>query len=143
MQDDCENFVRFAFRNERFWCGECAHILILGQMIMILFASLLGSKFCHAPPFCVANCNGQIYYVVHRFQSMSRIVIHLGVHNHPITNGKCQESIEETRRLIIGEVDPTLDVKIFLISLSARKTFFVSYLFDHSTDGIVELLKGD
>jgi hypothetical protein len=74
---------------------------------------------------------------------MSRAVIHLGVHNHLITNGKCQESIEETRRMIVEEVDRTLDVKIFLISLSASKTFLVSYLLDDSTDGTMELLKGE
>jgi hypothetical protein len=53
---------------------------------MIPLTSSLGCKFCHALPFCVANCNGQIYYVVHKFESMSRMVIHFGVHNHPIAN---------------------------------------------------------
>ncbi len=45
--------------------------------------------------------------------------------------------------MIVEEVDRTLDVKIFLISLSASKTFLVSYLLDDSTDGTMELLKGE
>jgi hypothetical protein len=32
VQDDCENFLQFAVHNETFWCGECVHIAILGQM---------------------------------------------------------------------------------------------------------------
>jgi hypothetical protein len=69
-------------------------------MTMIPSSSLLKWKFCHSPPFCVTGYGGRIYYVVHRFWSMLRAVIHLGVHNHPIVDGKCRESIKETRRLI-------------------------------------------
>jgi hypothetical protein len=74
---------------------------------------------------------------------MSRATIHLGVHNHFIADGKCQELVEETRMLIVEEVDCTPNAKIFSISLSASKTFLVSYLLDDSSDGIMELLKGE
>ncbi len=143
MKDDCENFLRSASRNETFWCGECAHIPVLGQMIMIPSSSSLGCKVFHSPPFCVANCGGQIYYVVHRLQSMSRMVIHLGVHNHPVTNGKCWEVVKEIRRLIIEKVDRMPNAKIFLMSLSASKTFLVNYLLDYSSDSTMELFKGE
>jgi hypothetical protein len=89
VQDDCENFVLFAIQNKTFWCGECTHILILGQMTMIMSSSSFGCKKIHSPPFCVVNCSGQFYYVVHKLQSMSRAVIHLGVHNHLVVDGKC------------------------------------------------------
>jgi hypothetical protein len=55
VQDDCENFLRFATHNETFWCGECVHIAILGQMTMIPSSSSFGCKFCHSFPFCVTN----------------------------------------------------------------------------------------
>jgi hypothetical protein len=73
---------------------------------------------------------------------MSRVAIHLGVHNHLVTNGKCRESIKETRRLIAKEVDCMLNANISLISLSVGKTFLVSYLFDDSNNGIMELFQG-
>jgi hypothetical protein len=82
VQDDRGNFLHFATCNETFWCGECIHILVLGQMTMNLSSFSLGCKFCHSPPFCVAICGGRIYYVVHRLQFMLRTIIHLGVHNH-------------------------------------------------------------
>jgi hypothetical protein len=74
---------------------------------------------------------------------MLKATIHLSVHNHPIVDGKCQKSIKETRRLIVEEVDCTLDAKIFAISLNASKTFLVNYLLNDYNDGIVELLKGE
>jgi hypothetical protein len=70
-------------------------------------------------------------------------MIHLGVHNHPVVDGKFQELVEETRRFIAKEVDRTLDAKISLISLNASKTFFASYLFNDSSHGTMELLKGE
>jgi hypothetical protein len=73
---------------------------------------------------------------------MSRATIHLGVHNHLVANGKCRKSIKETKRLIGEEVDCMLNAKISSSSLSASKTFLVSYLFDDFNDGIVELFKG-
>jgi hypothetical protein len=75
---------------------------------MIPFSSSLGCKFCHSPPFFVVDCGERIYYVVHKLQSMSRVMIHLGVHNHLVTNGKCRELVKETRRLIAKEVDQGL-----------------------------------
>jgi hypothetical protein len=74
---------------------------------------------------------------------MLRATIHLGVHNHLVANGKCRKSIKETKRLIVEEVDRTLDAKIFTISFNANKTFLVNYLLNDSSDGIVELLKGE
>jgi hypothetical protein len=47
------------------------------------------------------------------------MAIHLGVHKHPMVDGKCKESMDETRRLITKEVDRMLDANIFVISLSA------------------------
>jgi hypothetical protein len=111
-------------------------------MTMILFTSLLGYKFCHAPPFYVVDCGGRIYYVVHRLQSMSRTTIHLGVHNHLVADGKCWEFVEKIKRLITEEVDCMLDANISSISFSASKTFLVSYLLDDYSDGTGQLLKG-
>ncbi len=70
-------------------------------------------------------------------------MIHFGVHNHPIVDGKCREFVKEIRRLIIEEVDRTLDAKIYAISLSANKTFLASYLLDDSSNDIVEFFKGE
>jgi hypothetical protein len=74
---------------------------------------------------------------------MSRVAIHLGVDNHLVADGKCWESIKETRRLIVEEVDCMLNTKFFMISLNVNKTFLASYLLDDSNDGILELLKGE
>jgi hypothetical protein len=35
------------------------------------------------------------------------------------------------------------NAKVFATSLSVNKTFLASYLFDDSSDGIVELFKGE
>jgi hypothetical protein len=74
---------------------------------------------------------------------MSKVAIHLGVHNHFVVDGKCRKFVEETRRLIIEEVDRTRDAKIFSISPSANKTFLASYLFDDSSNDTMEFIKGE
>ncbi len=70
-------------------------------------------------------------------------MIHFGVYNHLIADGKCWESIEDTRRLITKEVDCMLDAKTSSISLNANKTFSANHLLNGSSNGIVELFKGE
>jgi hypothetical protein len=74
---------------------------------------------------------------------MSRMTIHVGVHNHLVMNGKCQEFVEEIRRLIAEELHCMPNAKISVISLRTSETFLMSYLFDDSSNDVVELLKGE
>jgi hypothetical protein len=74
---------------------------------------------------------------------MSKAVIHFGVHNHPVMDGKCWEFVEETRRLNIEELDCRPNAKTFVISFNVSKTFLMNYLFNDSSNGTVELLKGE
>ncbi len=70
-------------------------------------------------------------------------MIHFGVHNLLVANGKCKESLKETRRLIVKEDIHTPNAKMSVISLSASKTFFVKHMFDDYSDGEVEFFKGE
>jgi len=58
-------------------------------------------------------------------------------------DGKCRETLEETRRLIVEEVVRTPYAKMFAISLSVSKTFLARHLLDDYSDGKVELLKNE
>ncbi len=110
-------------------------------MQLIPSTSSLECKFCHVPSLCIAGCSGKIFFVMHKFHSLSRVIIHLRVHNHLVANGKCGEFLEETRRLIVEEVDYTPNAKMFTISLSASKTFWARNLLDDYSNGKVGLLK--
>jgi hypothetical protein len=58
-------------------------------------------------------------------------------------NGKSRESMDEIRRLIVKEVDHTVNAKISVILLGANETFLVMHLLDDSGYGIVELLNNE
>ncbi len=143
VQDDYQHFVCSTSHNETFQCIECTHILVVGQMVVFPFASLLECKLCHVLPLCVTNCSERIYYVVHRLQSISKVTIHLGVHKHLVVDGKCRVSMDKIRRLNTKEVDYTLNAKISVIFLSANKTFLAKHLLDDSGNGMVELLHSE
>jgi len=71
------------------------------------------------------------------------MTIQLGFYKHPMADGKCKEYVEETRRLIIEEVNHTSYAKISTISLGANKTFFTKHVLDDNGDGIMELLNDE
>jgi hypothetical protein len=56
------------------------------------------------------------------------MAIHFKVHKHHVVDGKCKESMDETKRLIAKEVDCTFDAKISVISISANKTFLAMHM---------------
>jgi hypothetical protein len=70
-------------------------------------------------------------------------MIDLGVHNHPIADGKCKESLEEIIRLIAKEVNCMLNANMSMISLSASKSFLARHLLNDCSNGKVELFKGE
>lgn len=51
--------------------------------------------------------------------------------------------MEETKMLIKEEVNRTLDVKTFVISLSINKSFLAKHLIIDSVNGNLKLLKGN
>jgi hypothetical protein len=44
-------------------------------------------KICKAPPSCVATYEARIYYVFGR-DHMAHAYMHLGIHEHPVKDGK-------------------------------------------------------
>jgi hypothetical protein len=51
--------------------------------------------------------------------------------------------MDETKRLIVKEVNCTPNAKILTITLSVSKTFLAKYLLDDSGDGTMELIDGE
>ncbi len=60
-----------------------------------------------------------------------------------MVNGKCKESMDKIRRLIIKEVKCTFNAKIFVILLGVNKTLLAMHLLDDIGDGIVKLLNNE
>ncbi len=52
-------------------------------------------------------------------------------------------SLDEIKRLIIKEVDCTLDAKISMILLGVNKTFLATHLLNDSGNDIVEFLDNE
>jgi hypothetical protein len=69
-----------------------------------------------------------MYYVVHKFPNISRAMIHLGIHVHPIAKGKCRKFFKEMKNMVINKVYCTPIAMILAIVLLANKTFLFYHL---------------
>ncbi len=81
-----------------------------------------------------------MYYVIHKLRSLSRVVIHLGTHEHPIAKSMSKESLEEIKGLVKGQVSCTPNAKISIFTLNASKTFLAHHLFNENGEGLVEIM---
>ncbi len=84
-----------------------------------------------------------MYFVIHKFQSLLRVAIHLGTHEHLVVEGMCKQSLEEIKVLVEGQVSCTLDAKCFAITLNGSKSFLAHHLFNENGKGPMEILPGE
>jgi hypothetical protein len=97
-------------------------------------------KVYKVPPICVNFCPGRIYYVLGK-GDMSRACIHLGMHNHTVSDGICQEIVDTISGLIAQEVSKTHTAKNFAIAMAVSKEFKDKYLI-HSSPRPKKMLWG-
>jgi hypothetical protein len=72
---------------------------------------------------------------------MSRACIHLEMHNHPVSDGICRETLDTISGLIAQEVSKTPTAKNSAIAMAASKEFLDKYLI-HSGPGPKKMLRG-
>jgi hypothetical protein len=84
-----------------------------------------------------------MYYVIHKLQSLSRVAIHLGTHEHLVVKGMCKKSLEKIKVSVEDQVSCTLDAKIFAIALNASKASLAHHLFSENSEGLVGILQGE
>jgi hypothetical protein len=59
---------------------------------------------------------------------MTRAYIHLGMHNYPVSDGICRETLDTISGLIAQEVSKRLTAKNSAIAMDASKEFLDKYL---------------
>jgi hypothetical protein len=72
---------------------------------------------------------------------MSRACIHLGMHNHLVSAGICQDTLDTISGLIAQEVSKTPTAKNSAIAMAASKEFLDKYLI-HTGPGPKKMLRG-
>jgi hypothetical protein len=134
----CDFFARSSKRDEIEWLGRTNTPFKLGHLPPP--NSTLVYKVCKVHPVCIDFCPGRIYYVLGK-GDMSRACIHLGMHNHPVFDGICQETLNTTSGLIAQEVSKTPTTKNSAIAMAASKEFLDKY-FIHNSPGPKKMLWG-
>jgi hypothetical protein len=84
-----------------------------------------------------------MYYVIHKFQSLSKAAIHLGMHEYLIAEGTYKDASEEIKVLVEGQVSRIPKAKKFAITLNASKALLAHHLFNEDGEGLVEILQGE
>jgi hypothetical protein len=90
--------------------------------------SRLECKVYRSTPVCLALCHARILYVHSTSSKMSRACIHLGVHEHPVSNGTRRESLDMAYQCVANEVIKTSTAKNSTIVMATSKKFLADYL---------------
>ena len=134
----CDFFTKSSMHNEIKRLGQTNTQIKLGHVLPS--DSILICKVDKVTPICVNFCPGRIYYVLGR-GDMSRACIHLGMHNHPVSDGIYRETLDTISSLITHEVSKPSTAKNSAIAMVASKEFLDKY-FIHTSPGSKKMLQG-
>jgi hypothetical protein len=112
----CDFFARSSKRNETEWSSRTNTPFKLEHLPPP--DSTLVYKVCKVSLICINFYPGRIYYVLGK-GDMSRACIHLGIHNHPVSDGICRETLDTISGLIAQEVSKTPTTKNSTIAMAA------------------------
>ncbi len=104
---------------------------------------IIDYKFYDSSLTCLQTCSYIMYYVVHKFPNLSRVVIHLGTCAHPVANNKCRESFHVMKNMVVDGVCCTPTATTLTIVLFTNKTFLFHHLFNEDGQGPMEFFKGE
>ena len=90
--------------NEMEWDGFTLTSIPVGQPTRAELTLIC--KICKVLPIFIATCVARIYYV-YGDANMTRVCLHMGIHDHPVKVGEDQEIKERTRELIQEQVERT------------------------------------
>ncbi len=119
---------------------------------MTLLMILKGNFFALSPPFCkICNnaplcenlCVACMYYVMHKQENLTQIMIHLGMHDHPMAEGHSKEKFEQVKSLVEHKVFCAPRATTSAIALVANNYFFSKHLLNEDGEGLIEVLKGN
>ena len=91
-------------------------------------------KVSHFTLVCIASCHARIIYIHSRSIGIFRACIHLGVHDHHVTNDTCRQSLDMAYECITNEVLKIPTAKDSAIVMAASKQFLADYLFKSSAN---------
>ena len=97
--------------------------------------SKLECKVCRSTPVCMVLCHVRIIYVHSISSEMARACIYLGMHDHPVANGTCCESLDITYQCVANEVTKTPTARNSAIVMAANKQFLADYLLKSPSNG--------
>ena len=106
-------------RNSTEWASSTHLPFVVGDVAPA--RSTFECKVCRSPPVCIVLCHARILYVHSTSTEMSRACIHLGMHDHPVSNGICRESLDMTYQCVANEVLKTPTATNSTIVLGASK----------------------
>jgi hypothetical protein len=135
---NCDFLSKSSKQNETKWPGQTNTPFNLGHSLPL--DSTIICKVYKFHPTCVNFCDACIYYVLSK-SDMTRACIHLGMHNHSVSDGICQETLNSISSLIRQEVFKTPIAKNFAIPMAASKELLDKYLI-HSGPGPKKMLWG-
>ena len=90
-------------------------------------------KVCRSPLVYITLCHARMLYVHSTSTEMSRACIYLGMHDYPISNGICRESLDMIYQCVANEVLKTPTATKSTIVLGASKQLLADYLFKSPT----------
>jgi hypothetical protein len=121
MKADCPHISRTKEFNDIYWERTSPEVLLPGTDHITPAKCTVVCRFCKTMPICLKLCSCKMFYIIPKNYNMSKATVHLGRHDHPVTDGDCREALDLIRTQIYAQVAKTPNAKTSAIGLAVGK----------------------
>ena len=85
--------------NDRFFNGYLENKISKG-LLAEEDRTKITCQYCKQIVHCIETCSCKVYYIIPGDKTMTRLMIHIGQHNHPVEPGTSRAAIERLKKLV-------------------------------------------
>jgi hypothetical protein len=92
-------------------------------------------RYCKTLPMCLMICPCKMFYVVPKNPSMSKAVVHIGTHDHPVADSDCRGAMDLIHDQIMIQVALIPNAKNSAIGMVVGKELLLKGLLVEHGEG--------
>lgn len=138
---NCSYLLSFRKNNSKHFSGR-----LLTRCPIGLVSSGVGSmkcQHCNHPPYCARHCTAKIYYCIPNDTRYTRMVIHLGFHDHEFGVGDSYVNMEKAQDLVMKKASQNIMHKPKRIQKDLAKELISDHLLATSSTSPIDSTRLD
>lgn len=132
-RNTCPYYINNKKYNTTFFKGHLSKKIAIG-LLATDEKTKITCHYCKRPAYCVETCRCMVYYVMPHDSTMTRMMLHLGSHQHAVQPGTSKIMIDKTKQLVSKMLKADRSAGPRKIQMGVAKEMIFSTIVEENTE---------